>query len=66
MDGYRENAQLYLASQAIAEAEGLIISDDEVDEELYDVETHGMPHAKQLVMIQERLPEIVYANIVIK
>ncbi len=61
METYKTDAILYLAAQAIAEAEEVFVSDKEVEESEYNqyVEEFGLPYIKQFILFQEKLPDLI-------
>ncbi len=61
---YKEDAKCYLASQAIAEIEGIIITSQDVMEGGYStyLETYGEPYMKQFILVQHRLPTFIAEN----
>jgi len=64
METYRKNALLYLASQAIAEIEGITVSDAQLEEaDMMRVkDQYGLPFLRQSLLFQEILPDFVVAN----
>lgn len=61
-DAYKTTALNFLAAQAIAELEGLTVSDDDITANGYDgyVETYGKPYIKQYI-----LSDVVVHNFII-
>ena len=64
MESYTSDAKLYLAAQAIAEAENLTVSDEEITEAGYAeyVEEMGKPYIKQYMLFQEIIPTFIAEN----
>lgn len=65
MESYKTNATQYLAAQAIAELEGLTVSDAELEELGYtstQFEQYGKPYLKQYVLFQEKIPDFIINN----
>lgn len=67
MDAIKENARFYLAVQAIAEIEGLTVTEDDITELGYAdyIETYGAPYIKQYLLGAEIVPAFVVDNAVI-
>ncbi len=63
-ESYAEDAKIYLAAQAIAEAEGIIVTSEEVVNEGYAeyLETYGEPYMKQFILFQHRIPSFIAEN----
>ncbi len=63
-ESYKADAILYLAAQAIAEIEGIIISSQDVIDGGYSsyLEMYGEPYMKQFILFQHRLPSFVAEN----
>jgi trigger factor len=64
MEVYTENATLYLAAQAIAELEGLTVTDEQIKASEYAevVGDYGEPYIRQYLLFQEILPEFIVEN----
>ena len=65
MENYRANATQYLAAQAIAELEGLTVSDKELEEAGYtstQFEQYGKPYIKQYMLFQTVIPDFIINN----
>ncbi len=64
MEVYNENARLYLAAQAIAEIEGITITDEELEASDYAgaIEQYGKPYLKQYILFQEKIPDYIIEN----
>ena len=64
METYTSDAGLYLAAQAIAEAENLTVTDEQIDEAGYTqyVEEMGKPYIKQYMLFQEIIPAFIAEN----
>lgn len=63
-EDYRINAVRYLAAQAIAEIEGITVTDQEIKDAGYEeyVSEYGKPYIKQFMLFQEILPQFVIDN----
>ncbi len=60
---YEEEAKNYLAAQAIAEIEGIIVTSEEVAEDYSAyIETYGEPYLKQFILFQHRIPAFIAEN----
>ena len=61
MATYQSNATQYLAAQAIAELEGITVTEDDIAASDYAgyVESYGEPYIKQCILIQEKLPDFI-------
>ncbi len=61
---YSESAMLYLAAQAIAEIEGIVVTDEDLEASEYNeyVEEYGKPYLKQFLMVQTVLPQFIIDN----
>ncbi len=64
MTVYNENALMYLAAQAIAELEGLAVTDEELENSEYinSAEEYGKPYLKQYMLFNEKLPDFIFQN----
>lgn len=65
MDIYEENAVQYLAAQAIAELEGLTVTDADIKEAGYtdtQIDTYGLPYIKQYILFQSKIPNYIIEN----
>ncbi len=64
MDDYKKAATAYLASQAIAENEGLTVTDGLIDsEKMTDyIGTYGKPYIKQYLMFNKVIPDFILDN----
>ena len=65
MDDYKSNAVQYLAAQAIAEKEGLVATDKDIEEAGYtdaQIEQFGKPYVKQYILFQSIIPDYIIAN----
>lgn len=65
MDDYKSNAIQYLAAQAIAEKEGLVATDKDIEEAGYtdaQIEQFGKPYVKQYILFQSIIPDYIIAN----
>lgn len=64
METYTSDAGLYLAAQAIAEAENLTVTDEQIDEAGYTqyVAEMGKPYIKQYMLFQEIIPAFIAEN----
>lgn len=64
MATYQSNATQYLAAQAIAELEGITVTEDDIAASDYAgyVESYGEPYIKQCILIQEKLPDFIVEN----
>ncbi len=65
---YEANAKMYLAAQAMAELEGITITEADLEAEglLAEVENYGLPYLKQYLLVQLKLPQLIIDNAVIK
>ena len=63
-ESFAADAKLYLAAQAIAEIEGIVVTSQEVIDEGYSeyLETYGEPYMKQFMLFQHRIPAFIAAN----
>ncbi len=63
-ENYRGDAVLYLAAQAIAELEGITVTDKQIEDAGYSeyVSEYGKPYIKQFMLFQEILPQFVIDN----
>ncbi|MBQ8552473.1 MAG: FKBP-type peptidyl-prolyl cis-trans isomerase [Clostridia bacterium] len=63
-DAYVADGTLYLAAQAIAELEGISVTDADIEAAGYTeyVEQYGKPYIKQFMLYQEILPQFVIDN----
>lgn len=63
-EAYVADATLYLAAQAIAEIEGISVTDADIEAAGYTeyVEQYGKPYIKQFMLYQEILPQFVIDN----
>ena len=61
---YTADAKLYLAAQAIAEIEGITVTDEDIEAAGYteQVEVYGKPYIKQFMLYQEILPQFIVDN----
>ena len=64
MEVYTENATIYLAAQAIAELEGLTVTDEQIKESDYAdaVKDYGEPYIRQYLLFQVILPDFIIDN----
>lgn len=65
MENYKAVATQYLAAQAIAELEGLTVSDKELEEAGYtsdQFEQYGKPYIKQYMLFQTVIPDFIINN----
>jgi len=64
MEDFRSSALQYMAAQAIAETEGLTVTDADIEEAGYTdrIEQYGKPYIKQYVLFQNILPEFIISN----
>ncbi len=64
METYTSDAGLYLAAQAIAEAENLTVTDEQIAEAGYTeyVAEMGKPYIKQYMLFQEIIPAFIAEN----
>lgn len=67
-EGFEENAVTYLVVQAIAELEGIKVTDEDIEEAGYAdyIETYGAPYIKQYLLNSEIVPYLVIDNANIK
>ncbi len=63
-EAYVADATLYLAAQAIAELEGITVTDEDIDAAGYTeyIEQYGKPYIKQVILSQKILPQFVIDN----
>lgn len=64
-DYYKENALLYLAAQAIAELEGITVTDDIITEAGVtdeEIETYGKPYVKHSLLYSKLIPKFIADN----
>ena len=63
-EDYKANAIRYLAAQAIAELEGITVTDEDIKDAGYEeyVSEYGKPYIKQFMLFQEILPRFVVDN----
>lgn len=64
METYTSDAGLYLAAQAIAEAENLTVTDEQIEEAGYTqyIAEMGKPYIKQYMLFQEIIPAFIAEN----
>ncbi len=64
MSGYEESALQFLTAQAIAEIEGLTVTDADIEAAGYTdyVDYYGAPHIKQILLYQKIVPEFIVEN----
>ena len=65
MESYEAAATQYLAAQAIAEIEGITVSDADLEAEGFtqtQFDEYGKPYIKQYVLFQTKLPDFVIGN----
>ena len=65
---YEKAATFYLAFQAIAELEGITVTDDDLEKEGItqdDIDTYGKSYFKQNVMMNSVIPDFIVTNAVI-
>lgn len=65
MEIYEENAVQYLAAQAIAELEGLSVTDADIEEQGYtddQIDAYGLPYIKQYILFQTVIPNFIIEN----
>lgn len=68
-EDYKDNALRYLAAQAIAENEGLSVSDADLEAEGYseeEINTYGKPYLKQYTLFKTVIPNFIIENGIVK
>ena len=64
MESYKEDAKFYLAAQAMAEAENITVTTEQIVEAGYEsyIAEMGEPYLKQYMLFQHVLPEYIAVN----
>ncbi len=64
LENYKRDAAIYIAVQAIAETENIVVTDADIEAAGYtdEVKEYGKPYIKQYMLCQEIIPQFIIDN----